>query len=292
VAAEAGLDAEAAGERVAQVEGLLEELEALPDRVAQEKATEVVQALLELYGEGLARLVPLLDEEGRRAAADDELVAHLLLLHDMHPVPLQERVEDALEGVRPYLESHGGGVQLVGVEDDVVRLRLHGSCEGCPSSTMTLKLAIEDAIYKAAPEVTDVEAEGVSKSAPAPGPTQLLQIEVSESLQPPTTWAVAGTLSELAGGGTLVKDVAGETVLFVRVMDDFYGHRPVCPGCDGTLAGAMLAGSELACPACERRYDVRRAGRCLDEPELFLEPLPLLQDEAGIVKVARQAVPA
>ena len=289
------MDAEAASERVAQVEGLLGELESLHDRVAQEKATEVVQALLELYGEGLARMMPLLGEEGRRAAADDELVSHLLLLHDMHPVPLHERVEGALEGVRPYLDSHGGGVQLVAVEEGVVRLRLQGSCEGCPSSTMTLKLAIEDAIRKVAPEVEDIEAEGVSKAAPAPGPTQLLQLEVSDSVREPEAaveWAVAGTLAELAGGGTLVKDVAGEGVLFVRVMDDFYGYRPSCPGCAGVLEGALLRGSELTCPACEHRYDVRRAGRCLDEPELFLEPLPLLQDDAGIVKVARRAVAA
>jgi len=75
-------------------------------------------------------------------------------------------------------------------------------------------------------------------------------------------------------------------------MDEFYGYRPSCPGCHGSLQDAELAGSVLRFPGCERRYDVRRAGRCLDEPELFLEPLPLLQDEAGIVKVARQAVPA
>jgi len=289
------LDTDAAQDLVGQVEGLLEELETLPDRVAQEKAMEVVQALLELYGEGLARIVPLLDEQGRRAAADDELVAHLMLLHDVHPVPLRERVEDALEGVRPYLVSHGGGVQLLDVEEDVVHLRLHGSCEGCPSSTMTLKLAFEDAILKVATEITEVRAEGVSKSAPAPGPTQLLQIEVSDSLREPdapTEWAVAGTLAELSGGGSLVKDVAGEQVLFVRVMDDFYGYQPACPGCGATLEGAALRGSELSCPACGQRYDVRRAGRCLDQPEVFLEPLPLLQDDAGIVKVARRAVAA
>jgi Fe-S cluster biogenesis protein NfuA/nitrite reductase/ring-hydroxylating ferredoxin subunit len=284
-------------DQVAQVEELLSEIEALPDPAARDKATAMVQALLELYGEGLARIVPLLDDEGRRAATEDELVSHLLLLHDVHPVPLGERVEQALEGVRPYLDSHGGGVQLVGVEDGVVRLRLQGSCEGCPSSTMTLKLAIEDAIRKVAPDVEDIQAEGVSGSAPAPGPTQLLQIEVSDALRPvadpaPTEWAVAGTLAELSGGGTLVKAVGGRTVLFVRVMDDFYGYQPDCPSCSASLGDAELAGSELTCPACEHTFDVRRAGRCLDAPNLFLEPLPLLQDEAGIVKVARGAVPA
>ncbi|HYI36676.1 MAG TPA: NifU family protein [Thermoleophilaceae bacterium] len=282
-------------EPLAQVEALLGEIESLPDPAARDTATALVQALLELYGEGLARIVPLLGEDGRRAATDDELVSHLLLLHDVHPVPLAERVEEALEGVRPYLDSHGGGVQLVGVEDGIVRLRLKGSCEGCPSSTMTLKLAIEDAIRKVAPDVVDIEAEGVSGSAPAPGPTKLLQIEVSDAVhapEPAAEWLVAGTLAELSGGGTLVKAVAGEPVLFVRVMDDFYGYRPDCPGCARSMEGAVLRGSELACGGCGHTFDVRRAGRCLDAPGLFLEPLPLLQDDAGIVKVARGAVPA
>jgi Fe-S cluster biogenesis protein NfuA/nitrite reductase/ring-hydroxylating ferredoxin subunit len=287
---------DAGADQVAQVEELLGEIEALPGP-ARDQAMAMVQALLELYGEGLARIVPLLDEDGRRAAVEDELVSHLLLLHDVHPVPLEERVEEALEGVRPYLDSHGGGVQLVGVEEGVVHLRLKGSCEGCPSSTMTLKLAIEDAIRKVAPDVEDIQAEGVSGGAPAPGPTQLLQIEMSDSVRPAsepasTEWAVAGTLAELSGGGTLVKPVAGEPVLFVRVMDDFYGYRPDCPSCGESLEAAALAGSELTCAGCSHTFDVRRAGRCLDQPGLFLEPLPLLQDEAGIVKVARGAVPA
>jgi Fe-S cluster biogenesis protein NfuA/nitrite reductase/ring-hydroxylating ferredoxin subunit len=280
-------------ERVAQVEGLLDELESWPDPAARDKATEMVQALLDMYGEGLARLLPLLDDDARREMAEDDLISHLLLLHDLHPVPLERRVDEALESVRPYLRSHGGGVQLVEVEDAVVKLRLHGSCEGCPSSTMTLKLAIEDAIYKVAPDVRDIQAEGVSgNGTAAPGPTQLLQIEVPEALRPASEWATVGTLAELAGGGTLVKEVAGEEVLFVRVMDDFYGYRPACPGCEGPMGSARLQGSELECPGCSRRYDVRRAGRCLDAPELFLEPLPLLQDDTGIVKVARGAVAA
>jgi Fe-S cluster biogenesis protein NfuA/nitrite reductase/ring-hydroxylating ferredoxin subunit len=285
------LDDEAARERVARVEGLLEEVESLADPVARDKATEMAQALLELYGEGLARLVPFLDGEAAEAVADDELLSHLLLLHDLHPVPLAERVNDALEGVRPYLDSHGGGVELVGVDDGVVRLRLHGSCEGCPSSTMTLKLAIEDAIHKAAPDVLGIEAEGVS----APPKPALLQLEVTDAArgaEPPGEWATAGTLAELSGGGTRVKDVSGERVLFVRLEDTFYGYRPGCPGCHESLADARLDGAELCCAGCGHRYDVRRAGRCLDEPDLYLEPVPLLQDDAGLVKVALGAAVA
>jgi len=282
------LDDTDVGERVARVEALLEQIESLPDRVAREAAMEMVQALLDLYGEGLARTIAPLDAETRRAVADDELVAHLLLLHDLHPVAVETRVHEALEGVRPYLDSHGGGVELMGVEDGVVRLRMFGSCDGCPSSAMTLKLAIEDAIHKAAPDVVEVEAEGVSAPATPAGPT-LLQLEVSDAVRGPDPaegWATAGGLPELSGGGTLVKPVSGDRVLFIAIEDTYYAYRPACPGCSEELETATLTGAELACASCGQRFDIRRAGRCLDQPELYLEPVPLLVDDTGLVKVA------
>src|SRR6059036_2077685 len=102
-------------ELVGEVERLLEDAESLVDPVARATATGVVQALLELYGAGLERIVDAVAASAdasalARAFADDELVAHLLLLHGLHPVALEDRVLDALGEVRPYLESHGGNV--------------------------------------------------------------------------------------------------------------------------------------------------------------------------------------
>jgi Fe-S cluster biogenesis protein NfuA/nitrite reductase/ring-hydroxylating ferredoxin subunit len=281
-----------ASEQVARVESLLGQLEALPDATARETATEAMQALLDLYGEGLGRIVDVLAarDDGTLAAAlaDDELVAHLLLLHGLHPVPVEERVRGALAGVLPYLESHGGDVQLLGIEDGIVRLRLEGSCSGCPSSSMTLKLAIEDAIFKAAPDVQEVRAQGaVSQAAPAAG---LLQLEVVKPPVAPSVspgaWAMAGGMPQLAGGGVLLKEVSGERVLFLRPSERVYAYRPSCPGCASSLEAASLRANELTCSSCGNRYDVLRAGRCLDAPQLHLEPVPLLVDDAGLVKVA------
>jgi Fe-S cluster biogenesis protein NfuA len=84
---------------------------------------------------------------------------------------VEERVEAALAEMRPYLDSHGGDVRLLGVTDGVVRLQLQGSCSGCPSSAATLKSGIEEAIYSAAPDVERIEAEDAPAAAP------LLQIE-------------------------------------------------------------------------------------------------------------------
>jgi Fe-S cluster biogenesis protein NfuA len=157
-----------------RIEALLEEVEALPDARARETALELVQRLLDLYGDGLARIVESVDV---RPVADDEVVSHLLLLHGLHPVPLEQRVRAALEEVRPFLGTHGGDVELAAVQDDVVRLRLQGSCSGCPSSTVTLSNAIEAAIYKAAPDVREIVAE----DAPPP----LIQLEVYDACPAP-----------------------------------------------------------------------------------------------------------
>jgi Fe-S cluster biogenesis protein NfuA len=105
----------------------------------------------------------------------DELVASLLLVQGHHPVPLDVRVESALESVRPFLGRHGGDVELLALDDDrgAVKLRLLGNCDGCPSSAATLRGAVETAILEAAPEVTMIVVEEPSASAPPAVPILL-----------------------------------------------------------------------------------------------------------------------
>ena len=285
------LDDQGLQERVARMETLLGEIEALKDPDARAKAAEVVQVLLELYGEGLARMMEVVAEGEERegtfdAFAEDELVSHLLLLHGLHPLDVETRVVKALEEVRPYLQSHGGNVEFLGVEGGMARLRMQGSCSGCPSSTVTLRLAIEEAIQKTAPDLEGVEAEGVAEE-PKPAPTIVAgpTLRRKEKKRPDAegaSWTVVGGLPQLSGGGTLVKEVSGEPVLFLKLGDDLYAYRHLCPGCGESLERGSLEGAELSCPECERRYDVRRAGRCLDDPQLHLEPIPLLVSEVAV----------
>ena len=147
--------------------------------VARERAEELVRLTADLYGAGIERILDIVYDAGRlddavlAALAADDLVASLLLVHGLHPYDVGQRVEHALESVRPYLGSHGGDVELLGVSDDVVRLRLLGSCDGCPSSSVTLKLAVEGAIEAAAPEITSIEVEDASSS---PGGDTLIPI--------------------------------------------------------------------------------------------------------------------
>ena len=275
-----------AADLVSRAEQLLDQLEQLPDGAARETATEAIAALLDLYGEGFERIVEVIaerdDGELADALAADELVSHLLLLHGLHPTPLDDRLASALAEVRPYLESHGGDVELLGVEDGTVRLLLVGSCSGCPSSSVTLKLAVENAIHRVAPEIVEIVAD--AGEAPVP---QLLQIEIPESMRAEAgdAWAMAGGLPDL-DGQPLLKTVAGQELLFLRVNGSIYAYRPTCPCCHESVAGGTLEGTRLSCPACGVHFDVMRAGRCLDWPQYNLEPVPLLVDEAGLVRVA------
>jgi Fe-S cluster biogenesis protein NfuA/nitrite reductase/ring-hydroxylating ferredoxin subunit len=269
------------------MERLLEEVDGLPDPAARQVATDLVTALLELYGEGLRRVVEVVadaDGDGELAAAlaSDELVAHLLLLHGLHPEPVEARVRRALHDVRPYLESHGGDVELLGVEEGVVRLRLQGSCEGCPSSAATLKLAIEDAVHRAAPDVERIEAEGAVEPAPPP----LLQLEVTPAVRQPQAWTSIDAMPELAEGAPALESVGEDVVLFLRLDGRTFAYRPACPDCGDSLGDATLSGTELRCRRCGHRYDVRRAGRSLDSPKFHLDPVPLLREADGRLKVA------
>jgi Fe-S cluster biogenesis protein NfuA/nitrite reductase/ring-hydroxylating ferredoxin subunit len=276
--------------RVAHVEHLLEGIESLSDPVARTKAVDTVQALLELYGEGLARILDRMPETEARALVDDELVAHLLIVHGLHPVDLPTRVHAALDGVRPYLGSHGGDVELLAVEDGMARLRMSGSCDGCPSSLVTLKLAIEEAILKAAPEIEKVIAEGVDEADEARGP-KLLQIEsrMGASGFSGGRWTSAGPLEQLADRSPVVREVDGEPVLFLFLDGTPYAYARTCPACGAGLDDAGLEGNELACRGCGARFDVRRAGRPLDGSGLQLRPIPLLVD-AGVIKVGLEGV--
>jgi len=152
-------------ERVQELQGALE---AAADSATRDLAEELVATVVQMYGVGLERIVEAIQGtgiEGERIAAsltDDPLVSMLLLIHDLHPVPLRDRVQGALDSVRPYMESHGGNVELLSLENGIARIHLRGSCSDCSASSVTLELAIKQALEEAAPDLEGLEVEGVA----------------------------------------------------------------------------------------------------------------------------------
>jgi Fe-S cluster biogenesis protein NfuA/nitrite reductase/ring-hydroxylating ferredoxin subunit len=254
--------------QIAEIEKLIGRLDALEDAEARTTALALVQSLMDMHAEAFGRVFDLCGSEELMARlAGDELVGSLLLLYGLHPDAVETRVEAALERVRPYLRSHGGSVVLLRVEEGVVHLRLDGSCHDCPSSSRTIKLAVEDAIFEAAPEVEKVVADG-SASAVAGG-----------------RWENVGDLTSLANASGRMVDVGGQRLYVCRADENLYAWGSACPGCGAELDGAAIDGRSLGCRACGRRFDLYAAGQSLEEPSLHLDPFPLLI-EHGQARVA------
>jgi len=83
---------------------------------------------------------------------------HLTDFKRRKTMTLKEKVEKALNDIRPSLQADGGNVELVDVENDVVKVRLTGACAGCPMSQMTLKHGVEQLVKRNVPEISRVEA--------------------------------------------------------------------------------------------------------------------------------------
>ena len=180
-------------ELVERVQELLGSLDEIADPVAQQRVQELIGTVLELYGAGLERVLGIVDDAGddalpiRQALLDDGVVSSLLLIHGLYPISLEERVVEALDSVRPFLASHGGNVELLSVEGGVARLRLEGSCNGCPSSAATLENALREAIDATAPDLLGLEVEGVvdlEKTADEPSGLSLPLVQVGAPTLP------------------------------------------------------------------------------------------------------------
>ncbi len=248
---------------------------------AYERAQQLVREVVGLYGAGLDRIMQLGDPDLGERLATDDLVASLLLVHGLHPHDLHRRVSDALDRVRPYLGSHGGDVDLLEVDDDVVRLAFTGSCKSCPSSAVTLELAVEDAVRAAAPEISAIEVVAAQAAAPAgliPAESLLARMH---STGP--AWHPVPEFSQLEPGEVAGFVVSGTTLLVCRVGDQTLAYRDHCPVCDDSLAGAQLHETVLDCPRCGTHFDVVRAGAGPDGAHL--EPLPMLPRD-GVPSVA------
>jgi Fe-S cluster biogenesis protein NfuA len=305
------------GQRIEELLGALAE-HAVPEVAGA--AEELAELLMDMYGAGLERILELLAEQPEgaeqfRRVISDELVSGLLVLHDLHPDDTATRADRALESVRPYLGSHAGDVDLIGVvEEDggpVVKLALKGSCDGCPSSAITVQTAIEAALATACPEVIRVDVDGVTTPEAVPQTDvtvtdgkelPLLQIGSGPPAQEvPVNWVVLEPPA-LRRGQCAVVDVAGHPVLVALPAgatssgdsgQNQVAYADVCPACDGSLAGAELKGDVLSCPSCSAAFDVRRAGAAVgdtDRTGRHLAPLPLVQ-RAGSWRLALPRTP-
>jgi Fe-S cluster biogenesis protein NfuA len=159
------LDGPAVEQRLARIDELLGRVEDVPGPTS-EAAIAAVQALTEVYGEALARVQDIVGPRLAAALADDELLSHLLVLHEIHPDPLERRVARAVEDIRPAVRDRGGEVELAGVADGVATVRL--ALKGCDSSSATVEKAVREAVLAVGPELSEVRREAAGDRAFVP----------------------------------------------------------------------------------------------------------------------------
>jgi Fe-S cluster biogenesis protein NfuA/nitrite reductase/ring-hydroxylating ferredoxin subunit len=265
------------GEHIQQ---LLGRIEALPYPGARELMQELMETVLGFYGVGLSRVLSVISEananghDAFRALIHDEVIKGLLLIHDLHPLDLETRLQEALDQVRPYLKSHGGNVELVSLENQIAKLRLDGTCKSCASSSVTLELAIRQAIEQACPDLAHFEVEDISE-------------KLAMHLQPRKTvadWTVIKNAQQLGEGGWMPVRIAEMRLVVCKVNGSYYAYRNHCPACNMPLDTGSFDNGVISC-ALNHQYDVVHAGRCAEIPSAHLDPLPLLIQD-GLVKVA------
>lgn len=261
-----------------RIQELVEKIDALPDAPARVLVHECLASLLSFYGQGLERVLNIVKRAGiggQKAYEDlihDRVVSGLLLIHGLHPVDIGTRLREALEKIRPYMQSHGGNVELLSLDGDFARLRLEGACKTCPSSAVTLELAVRHAIEEACPDLAGFEVEG----APA-------QEEPAEKRDAPE-WGSVEEARHLREG-TLIRAVVLDVPLIVcKAAGNLYAYRDRCPACNLPLHLGTLDAGVLACRA-GHRFNIRNAGLGADDSRLHLDPVPLVLTD-GNVQVA------
>jgi Fe-S cluster biogenesis protein NfuA/nitrite reductase/ring-hydroxylating ferredoxin subunit len=275
-------------ERGRRIQQLVEKIESMPDPVTRAMLQECMEATLAFYGNGLERMLLIVKDlgmEGQKAydkLINDNIVRGLLLIHGLHPLSLEIRLRQALDKVRPYMESHGGNVEVLSLENDFARLRLQGSCKSCPSSSVTMELAVRQAIEEACPDLQGFEVEGAIEPPPD-GKTH-------KPYAAPD-WTRIENASQLQNGGLMQVHAGEDPLILCKLDDQFYAYHDQCPACNMPLHLGTLEGGLLNC-SLGHQYDVKQAGRSPSKPDLYLRPVPLLEGEEGVrVALARWEEP-
>lgn len=148
--------------RSERIEELTQLLQTFGDPATRAVAQELLRCVVVLHGIAIERILDevcgMQDAEAALAAmAKDDVVSGVLLLHDLHPIPVEGRVRSAIDHLRPWLQSRGGDVELHSIDDRVVNVLLHG-VGNSSLSLEAMQRTVEDAIYSMAPEISSVTA--------------------------------------------------------------------------------------------------------------------------------------
>ncbi len=234
------------------------------------------QSIDQLHKEAFSRLIREIKSDpaaqsGLRQAVSDEVVYAVLRHFQLIKPSLHERLEDALNSVRPGLQAHGGNVELVAVHPpDIVEIRLVGACDGCPSSNLTLTEGVEKAIKNYCPEIATINK--VKETSEVSGENGVLLNFVSPFAKSGDQgWQFATNVEQILEGGMTVKEVKGHSLLMSREGQRITCFENRCAHMGMPLDMGEVKDGILTCPYHGFQYSLA-SGKCLTAPEVQLLP--------------------
>jgi nitrite reductase/ring-hydroxylating ferredoxin subunit/Fe-S cluster biogenesis protein NfuA len=267
----------------------LERMEGIEDEKTREEVFALLEGIDVLHRQGLGRIFDLIGSLGGQEAvkriSQDPIVRTLLEMYDLPEADERAQVELALEPVYPYFQSHGGKLELLGVEDGRVRVRLSGSCEGCPGTATTLQRVVEETLREGFPGFKELVAE-----EPPPAPKNIVQLGRRPLRRP--RWVSAGRLEDLETGTLQPWRLEGVPLLLTLLDGEVYAYRDGCPpGSALTLQLGRVEGTTLVCPWHGCRYDLRTGKREDAEGKLSVLPVAVRDGEVKIALETEEVGP-
>ncbi len=229
------------------------------------------RALEAINGEALRRLVRALKTDpaalaAMKGAVVDEIVYAVLRRHDIVKASLSERVEVALESIRPMLASHGGDVELVKVTPPAIEVRFTGACDGCPASALTFHAGVKKAVQDACPEIVEIRQVKGSGGSGDGG----MRFISPFALGAKGNWLFAGTLSDIPEGGVRATELGGERVILSRQGAIVTCFQNACAHLGLALDDGEVENGIITCSHHGFQYDLA-SGECLTAPEVQLQ---------------------
>ena len=262
---------------IAEFVGDIERLEMIFegwDETPRGAAMAYGRAIEALNGEALRRLVSALKRDpaalnAMKAAVTDDVVYGVLRRHNIVKPSLTERVEAALQSIRPMLASHGGDVELVGVKPPSIEVRFVGSCDGCPASALTFHAGVKKAVEEACPEITEILQVKTSANGHQDGATLHLISPFANGAG--GQWHYAARLTEIPDGGVKAQILEGEKILLSRRGSIVTCFQNACAHLGLALDEGEVADGIITCPFHQFQYDLM-TGECLTAPSIQLQP--------------------
>jgi nitrite reductase/ring-hydroxylating ferredoxin subunit/Fe-S cluster biogenesis protein NfuA len=238
-------------------------------------ATALKSSVEALHKEALRRLIRALKDDPAsgaklREALKDQVILGVLNYHGLLRQPLNARIEAALAEVRPFMQGHGGNVELVAVKPpDTVEIRLVGSCHGCPASSQTLTEGVEKAIRAHCPEIVHINQVSRGASEAERNGQGLYFISPFAS-GAASGWIEACQLNDIPAAQILERTIKGRSVLLYREGDEVSCVDNACAHLGMPLEMGEVMDGVITCSYHGFRYQLA-TGECLTVPEVQLK---------------------